>query len=322
MKKFFDKPWFYRIVALILAILLAVYVASNQQGYVTQGRREETLKTATKTQVIKAPLQVSVNTDKYYVTGYPEKVNLTLEGSNALVTSTINTQNFRVYIDLSHLKTGEHTVPIKVNGLSSQLTYNISPSKVRVNLQKRKSRTLPVQIEYNKSAVARGYNLGTAKSDPEVVNITGAKSEVNQVDRVVARASLPKGIDSTFEREEMLVALDKDGHQLNVVMDPVTAYITIPISLSKKKVKINVTSKNESSTHVYSLTAKEENIEIYGDENTLKKITSLPLKVDLSGINHDVTKNVALKLPDGVVKASPSVIPVHIKVTDTTAKKE
>ena len=44
--------------------------------------------------------------------------------------------------------------------------------------------------------------------------------------------------------------------------------------------------------------------------------------MDLSGIDHDVTKNVALKLPDGVVKASPSVIPVHIKVTDTTAKKE
>ena len=48
--------------------------------------------------------------------------------------------------------------------------------------------------------------------------------------------------------------------------------------------------------------------EIYGDENTLKKITSLPLKVDLSGIDHDVTKNITLKLPDGVVKASPSVI--------------
>lgn len=72
-EKVFDKPWFYRIVALILAILLAIYVSSNQQGFVTQGRREETLKTATKTQVIKAPLQVSVNTDKYYVTGYPEK---------------------------------------------------------------------------------------------------------------------------------------------------------------------------------------------------------------------------------------------------------
>ena len=69
MKKFFDKPWFYRIVALILAILLTIQVSSNQQGFVTQARREETVKTATKTQVIKAPLQVSVNTDKSYVTG-------------------------------------------------------------------------------------------------------------------------------------------------------------------------------------------------------------------------------------------------------------
>lgn len=65
---------------------------------------------------------------------------------------------------------------------------------------------------------------------------------VNQVDRIVARANLPKGIDSTFEREEMLVALDKEGHQLNVAIDPATAHITIPINLSKK-VKINVTSK-------------------------------------------------------------------------------
>lgn len=58
----------------------------------------------------------------------------------------------------------------------------------------------------------------------------------------------------------MLIALDKEGHQLNVAIDPATAHIIIPINLSKKKVKVNVTSKNESSTHVYSLTAQKRQL--------------------------------------------------------------
>ena len=231
MKDFWDKRWVIRIISLLFAILLVVYIDSTQTGFVTQGESKKTRQTANETQTISVPLQVSVNTDKYYVVGYPEKVKITLEGSNALVTSTVNTQSFRAYIDLTHKKIGKQTVKVEVTGLNSQLSYTINPTTVNVDIERRKSRTMPVQIEYNKNAVANGYNIGTASVDPQQVEVTGARSEVNQIDQIVAKLPLPNGINHDYERQVILIAEDKKGRQLNAVINPSTVRASLPISL-------------------------------------------------------------------------------------------
>ena len=146
MKNFWSKTWVIRIVSLLLAILIVVYIDSTQTGFISQIQQNKTRQTATETRTIKVPLQVSVDTDQYYVVGYPEKVKITLEGSNALVTSAINTQNFRAYIDLGNQKIGQHTVPVRVSGLSKQINYQVNPKTIKVDIERIKSRTLPVQI--------------------------------------------------------------------------------------------------------------------------------------------------------------------------------
>lgn len=317
MKNFFDKPWFYKLLALFFAILLAIYVNNDQKGYAIQGKQNQSAETAKKRETIKVPLQVSVDTDKYYVTGYPEKVSLTISGANSLVTSTMNTQNFRVFIDLTALKTGQHTVPIKVSGLSSQLGYTINPENIQVDIQERKSRSFPVQIEYNKNAAFSGYEFGTATSSPSAVNVTGAKSEINQIDKVVAKAVLPKDETKTFERQVLLVAEDKKGRQLNVVIDPATAYVKIPIKLSEKKVKLSITSKNENQSKIYSLTTNHDYVNLFGKESDLKKIDQISLDVNLEGITTSTIKKIPLKLPNNVVKAEPAEFSVKIKVSDS-----
>ena len=90
MKDFWNNRWFIKVVSLLFAILLVIYIDSTQTGFVTQGEPRKTRETANETQTISVPLQVSIDTDKYYVVGYPEKVKITLEGSNALVTSTVH----------------------------------------------------------------------------------------------------------------------------------------------------------------------------------------------------------------------------------------
>lgn len=322
MKKFFDHPWFYKVIALLLAILFAIYINSNQQGYVSQSKHNETSMTATRKQTVKVPLQVSVDTDKYYVTGYPEKVSLTLQGNNALVTSTINTQNFRVFIDLNNLKPGHHTVKVKVNGLSNQISASIAPKTISVNIQKRKSRSLPVQIEYNKDAVPTDYKIGTPHSDPSVVRVTGAQGEVNQIDHIVAKVTLPKGQSMSYTREVILAAVDSKGRPLNVVINPVTANIHIPIYLPHKKVKVKVTPHNESEKKVYSITAEKNEVVVYGKEKYLKKLKSIPLDVDLSGISTDAVKNISVKKPTGIAQIDPAEISVKIKVSNGSAEKE
>lgn len=320
MKEFWRKSWFIRLVSLLIAILLVIYVNDTQGGFLTQGQTSRTRQTANKTQTISVPLQVSVDTDKYYVVGYPEKVNITLEGSTALVTSTINTQNFRAYIDLTSQSIGTHDVKVHVNGISRQISYSINPKTVHVNIQRRKSTTMPIQIEYNKSAVAHGYTLGHSSVYPQQVEVTGARSEVEQIDQIIAKVILPNEITHTYERQVSLVAQDRKGRQLNVVIEPATAKVTIPISVAKKNVKVKLQPKHERNNKIYSLTAKNDFVTIYGAEKDLAKIKSLQVPIDLSNVAASTTKTVSLAIPHGVVKANPAQISIDIKVENSDAK--
>ena len=313
MQKFYDKPWFYKLFSLILAIVLVAFVDNTQVNVNNQSKVQETASTK---QAINMALQVSVDADKYYVTGYPSKVKVTLEGSNALVTSTVNTQNFRVYIDLSKLSVGKHKVPIKVSGLPSQLSYKLSQKYTTVNIQKRKSRTMAVQIGYNKNAVAKGYDIGTATVKPETVEVTGALSEVKRIDRIQAQLTVPHASSHTIRRNVMLVALDSKGRQLNVVINPSTATVTLPISVSKKTVKLKLNAANGSSKKVYSLTAKQDQVTIYGQKKALDKIKSLTLNVDLTNIKSSTTRSYRLPVPSGVAWVDPSSVDVRISVSD------
>lgn len=320
-KDFWNQSWMLKLVSLLIAILIVVYIDSTQPGFLTQGESKVVKQTASETQTVKIPLQVSVDTDKYYVVGYPEKVSVTLEGSNALVTSTVNTKNFRAYIDLTHRKVGKQTAKVKISGLSSQLSYSVKPKTITVDIEKRKSSTMPVQIEYNKNAVTNGYKVGKTSVSPQKVEVTGANAEVNQIDQIVAKVNLPNGIDHDYERQVMLVAEDKKGRQLNVVIQPAVAKVKIPISIDKKTVKINLDSKNEESSKVYSVTAKSDEVTLYGDKTKLAKIKRLKVSVDLRNIKSSTTKIIPIKLPKGVVRSDPANIQVQIKVKNASSTK-
>jgi YbbR domain-containing protein len=322
MKEFWRKTWFIRLVSLLIAILLVIYVNYTQNGFLTPGQAERTKQTANKVQTIKVPLQVSIDTDKYYVVGYPEKVSVTLEGSTALVTSTVNTQNFRAYIDLTNNRIGDQTVKVHINGINNQISYTVNPKIVHVNVQRRKSTTMPIQIEYNKNAVASGYKFGKTSVDPQQVEVTGARGEVDQIDQIVAKIVLPNGIDHSYERQVSLIAEDQRGRQLNVIIEPATARVTIPITTGQKKVKVALQPKHEKARTVYSLTAKNNYVTLYGSESVLAKIKSLPVAVDLRDVNSSTTKTVKLKLPNGVVKANPNQINVELKVENINDFKD
>ncbi len=321
VRRFFDQLWFYKIIALLCAILLAIYTNSYQTGFVTQGDTSKTEQTATMNQTVKVPLQVSMDTNKYFVTGYPAKVGLTLDGPSALVTSTINTQNFRAYIDLTKLKVGRHWINVRLSGLSNQLTATVKPKKVLVDIQKRKSRSMPVQVAYNKAAVADGYEVKSPVVSPSVVNVTGALSEVNAISRVVAHVPLNKDTDKTINMSVMLVALDRHGRQLNVVIEPTTTQVKLPIMLPSKLVKVKINSFNEQSGYVYSLTAQSSKVRIYGAAQILKDLNSVTANVNLKNVKADTTRKVILRLPKGVSKASPMEISIKIAVSASSSSK-
>ncbi|AYF92842.1 CdaR family protein [Apilactobacillus bombintestini] len=314
MRKF-NSPWLLRLLSLIFAILLFMYVNQSKMfgnGNSYDQNSDETQLTSNKSATITLPLQLKVDNNRYFVTGYPEKVSIKITGPAALVTTTVNTQNFKVYADLSSLGVGEHTVKIYQDGLNNELHYSINPGTIDVNIQPRKTVNLPVKAKYEKDNVADGYAAGKPVIGTKNVKVTGAEDEISKIKNVVAQLSIPQNTKKTVNASAVLEALDKNGKIVNVILTPSTTSVSLPISSGNNKtVPVKFKAENGSSSS-YDFISDTNKVKVFGKSKQLSNIDNVVAYVDVAGINKK--KDVSVQLDKTLNKVS-GFDPDNIKVT-------
>ena len=248
-KGFFRRKCFLRIISLILALFLFMYVNGSKSGFLRQNTRNNNQSSAlmsNKSVTLRMPLDVTIDNNKYIVSGYPQYVKVKVTGPSALVTTTSNTQNFKVYADLSDLIPGKHRVKLKTSGLNSELTSKIEPQYINVNIQPRKTITMKVTIRLSTRDLDNGYKLGRPHSDIQTVQVTGSRDEVNKVNRIVAFIAIPHDAKDNIARQVTLQAIDRNGQTLNVVILPTTTNVSIPVSAGSQSSSSSDSSSSSS----------------------------------------------------------------------------
>ena len=320
MKRIINSNYFYAFIALCGALWLFFFVSSPGVGS-TRDTNQSNTSTVTKKTTLTVPLQLQADVDKYYITGYPQNVKVTIEGPAALVTATKNTQNFNLFLNLKDLSIGQHRVQIKESGLNSELTYSIKPKYVTVNIQKRETRKFAVDVEYNKESLATGYEAGKTEVSPDTVTVTGAASEIEKINRVIVKPILPKGIKSTFDQEVLVQALDKNGKTVNVTLDPQTVHVKIPITIQSKQVSINLKQKGDSNNTNFTFESDVKSIRIFGTQAQMDAINdSVDVPVDVTDVTGNTKKSIDLgaALGSRVAFTDPDTINVSINTGTNT----
>ncbi|MCM0598222.1 CdaR family protein [Periweissella fabalis] len=326
--KFLRNQGLYLIGSLVLSISLFVYVSSTNQGSQNNQIQQQnnsgnflsSLASQRKAKV-NLPLQLDVNDIRYFVTGAPESVTVQLSGPSALVTAAVNTKNFEVYANLRDLTLGNHTVALKVRGLSKDISFQIIPSKISINLAQRATRNIPVKVQYNTENIADGYDIGNAKSSIQTVQITGAAEQVARVQQVVAQLAIPNNTKKTINQRVQLQALDSNGNLVDVVMTPQITNVTLPITPGNGKKSVPVQLKAiGSNANGYTLTANVNEVSLFGKQQVLNTIKQVIVQVDVSGITTNTTKKVDIQSFEGVKQFEPTTIMVNIqpKATQTS----
>ena len=317
MNKVWDSPWVYRVLALILTLGLFVYVNQEKlNNTLPANRNDDTSVLASKKATVNVPLQLNADTDKYFITGYPEKVKVTIEGSSALVTAVTNTQNFRIVADMRKLGVGTHTVKLTEQGLSKQLTYKIQPAAIKVSVQDRINKTLPVQVHFNKDAIADGYQAGTPEMSADTVQVTGSRSEIDRIFEMSASVTLNRNTNHSVNQTVVVQALDSNGNTLNVVVAPETVRVKLPVTLPSKQVDIKLKQSGHGFSDMqYTFKTETKSVRIYGAAAALKKVDSIEVPVDVTGIKKNQTVSVNLLRADSeLTDANPKSIKVDVGV--------
>ncbi|WP_391483937.1 CdaR family protein [Lactiplantibacillus plantarum] len=260
-----------------------------------------------------------MNSTKYFVTGYPENIKVTIEGPSALVTTTANTQNFKVYANLSKLAVGRHSVKVEVDGLNKELSYGLSQKYIHVNIQPRRTATYKVSADFNKANVADGYEVGSARLGTSSVKVTGAVSEVSKVAKVVAVVNTNKNLEKSVNQQAIIEALDANGQNLNVVLTPSTTSVYIPITqaTTTKDVPIDLKASGKTAADTsYSFSSDTKSVTVTGTKAALAKLKSLPVNVDVTNVDSTTTKTVDVSTSDedGISSVSPTSVKVKITV--------
>jgi YbbR domain-containing protein len=319
MDKWMDNPWFIKVVALVLAVLLFGSVPKNDPDKpgdvnVPSDEKVETVEDV--------PVKRVYDTDTLVVSGVPETVTVTLQGPKNLVQQAKTLRNFEVFVDLTDAELGNQRVPITIKDVSDRLTVTIEPGYANVSIQEKVTKEFRVEAEFSGNIVEEGYIAEKPEVKPNKVQITGAKDVVDKITYVKATVNSSGKVSETITREASVLVLDKDMNKLNVVVEPQVVEVTIPIKSSSKKVPIDIVRKGTppSGVTIDSITLETKEAEIVADPSVLENFDNVRVEVDVSKIDEDTEITLPVIIGEGIVKVSPETVKVAVKVTKASEK--
>ncbi|MBO0962445.1 YbbR-like domain-containing protein [Neobacillus sp. MM2021_6] len=312
MDKLMDNPWFIKILALLLAVLFYFSVAPTDKKF-----SDVNVPGKQTTETIKAmPVKVYYDVNNLVVTGIPRTADITIKGPVSHVQSAKTLKNFEVYVDLTNAKIGKQKVKLKVKDLSDKLKATLKPASVNVTVQEKITKEFKVEAEMNSGQIEDGYSAGAPIIEPKKVKVTGAKDVIDQITYVKATIDEKSKLSETTTKEARIQVLDKVLNKLNVIVEPETVKVTIPIKSNSKTVPINVVNKGTSPAGVTieSIELDEKEATIMGNEEVLKNTESVRVEVDLSKISENTTLTLPVIISNGITKVTPQTVKATVVV--------
>lgn len=303
-----------------LALAVVTFIIIDQKIIIFNDNTAEVLKNQT--------VKTIYNEEAYVVEGLPETVDVTLIGSKTDLYIAKQSSSHDVTVDLSGLKPGTHKVNINYNQNVGNIDYMVNPSTVTVIIYRKESKSVTLSVDtINKDKLDSKLVIDEMDYDNDKVVIKGAEHELNSVSSVKALLD----IDSLAEQKKgkatvkdvPLKAYDSKGNVVDVEIVPAKIDVDLNITSPSKEVPIKVIPEGEVSfgKAISSISQSETKVTIYGDDDELKNITYIPVKVNVNDLKEDKEYKLEIKKPVGA--RSLSVNNITVKITlDSVSNKD
>lgn len=305
------------ILALVLALMVWI-VAVNEQNPPTDASFPDAV--AIEVEGLPAGLALADDIN--------QKVSLKLKVT-AAASEQLRSEDFRAVVDLNGLGPGEHLVPVQVKcpDCAQRVIWieGFDPAEIRVTLEEvvEKKVEILVNILDADRAAAPGYSARPPIVTPPTVTVSGPKSEVDQVSKVVANMFLG-GARETVQQTRSVIARSDDGTVLRrVKVSPQTVEITIPIEPRSGYKEVSVIAVTTGSVDfgywISNIAVNPSTVTLVGDPSVMRQLPGFveTEPVDVSGARQTITRTVGLVLPDKVAVEGGGTVEVVVDVSAT-----
>jgi YbbR domain-containing protein len=299
MNNFFDKKITARILSVLLATMLWLYVITEQNPVVY---KDITLPV----KLIGVETLAAKNITLLDNTSY--NVYLRLKG-NKNTLDRINNTSLNATADIRDQdEKGEFQIPIQISGIPAGVDITSMSSKsIRVRFDNVISVTMPVVMNITGNPL-QGMAAMTPSVNPGEVTITGAESLVNKVKTAAVDLDISSS-SATVKKNISVKILNEEGKEIEGLdVSPKSVDVEIPIEYTEIVViEPDVVVNPAPGYIVTNISTNPREIHVAGKKEILDNLNSIKTeRIELQDAKAFVDQQVSLVLPEGVELANKS----------------
>jgi len=302
--KLLNRPHFLIVISLVFAAICFVMIDNKVISLVEN-----------EAEIIKnVPVKLIYNNEAFVVENVPETVNITIAGRKSDIYLAKQLGEFEAELDLSRFtESGTYKVEFTCPESIDSVDYILDPSYLTVTIKDKVSEVHSVNYDLvSTDDLDEKLSVGNVTLDATEVIVKGSQEALDEIATVKALVSVSSndyGEAGTYEMTNIpLVAYNKEGkiiknveivpHHLTGTLVLKSYKATVPLSVSTTGKLVNgkaIAAIEINNSSSYSL-------DIYGEEDEIKKITSVPVTINVDGLGADAVKNykVTISKPAGV----------------------
>lgn len=300
---------FLALVSLLIALLIFASVLYSEQmaNQITQSTE------------LTAPVEVVGDLEEYEISNVPSTVQVLVTGSAVDVRSAQNQNNHSAVLDISTLGEGNHRIRLDRKGFSPTVKVIFQPEFVDVNVSRKVSAEYDVEPTYiNMNKLEPQYILSNLTLDNTQVTINTSQEKLSQISQVRALIDVSNKTES-FSSVAHVVAYDQQGKAMDVEIEPNELNATVTIASPSRQVPIAVRTEGQipNNKSVEAITLDQPSITIYGPEEILNTISSIPVVINAQTLTQDETvlKHTLVR-PEGVRSMEFETVNISITLGD------
>lgn len=300
---------FLALVSLLIALLIFASVLYSEQmaNQITQSTE------------LTAPVEVVGDLEEYEISNVPSTVQVLVTGSAVDVRSAQNQNNHSAVLDISTLGEGNHRIRLDRKGFSPTVKVIFQPEFVDVNVSRKVSAEYDVEPTYiNMNKLEPQYILSNLTLDNTQVTINTSQEKLSQISQVRALIDVSNKTES-FSSVAYVVAYDQQGKAMDVEIEPNELNATVTIASPSRQVPIAVRTEGQipNNKSVEAITLDQPSITIYGPEEILNTISSIPVVINAQTLTQDETvlKHTLVR-PEGVRSMEFETVNISITLGD------
>lgn len=304
MHRFFKQNLTYRIISLLIAVTLWLWVTTESNP--------------TQEKVLEVPLETENLAENLMVAQIPDSIKVRIEGRENVV-EDITSRDINAIVNLAGANVGVNTTPVEVTLPAGVQLVNTTPSQVKVEIDQVDEIQVGVAVE-TEGRIQEGYTTVMPLATPSEIIIKGPKSLLETIEEVFVTARI-EGYSQSYKETLPIKIKDTKGNFIQewLRLEPGHVEVYIPVVKDEPSEKIlikpAIIGNPAEGYQIKQVRIEPEFAEVTGPYRILSTLDYLSTEtIIIDELASDLIQEVEIVNPDNSIDISPKNVKVIIQL--------